>query len=127
MQSSVIGKIVTVTVDRPMGSYHPEHKDMYYPVNYGYIEGIIAPDGEEQDAYLSSANAVIDGSEKRYLKTLEMLLNDIENNTATITSTADFHLTNDGVSWKLDDSNTTIGNAIFGTLSSSPVNEETAK
>ena len=67
---------------------------------------------EEQDAYLSSANAVIDGSEKRYLKTLEMLLNDIENNTATITSTADFHLTNDGVSWKLDDSNTTIGNAI---------------
>ena len=82
---------------------------------------------EEQDAYLSSANAVIDGSEKRYLKTLEMLLNDIENNTATITSTADFHLTNDGVSWKLDDSNTTIGNAIFGTLSSSPVNEETAE
>ena len=52
MQSSVIGKIVTVTVDRPMGSYHPEHKDMYYPVNYGYIEGIIAPDGEEQDAYI---------------------------------------------------------------------------
>ena len=82
---------------------------------------------EEQDAYLSSANAVIDGSEKRYLKTLEMLLNDIENNTATITSTADFHLTNDGVSWKLDDSNTTIGNAIFGTLSNSPVSEETAE
>ena len=56
-----------------------------------------------------------------------MLLNDIENNTATITSTADFHLTNDGVSWKLDDSNTTIGNAIFGTLSNSPVSEETAE
>lgn len=70
---------------------------------------------------------MIDGSEKRYLKTLEMLLNDIENNTATITSTADFHLTNDGVSWKLDDSNTTIGNAIFGTLSNSPVSEETAE
>ena len=82
---------------------------------------------EEQDAYLSSADAVIDGSEKRYLKTLEMLLNDIKNNTATITSTADFHLTNDGVSWKLDDSNTTIGNAIFGTLSNSPVSEETAE
>ena len=25
---------------------------MYYPINYGYIEGIIAPDGEEQDAYI---------------------------------------------------------------------------
>ena len=53
-----------------------------------------------------------------------MLLKDIENNTATITSSAYFHLTNDGVSWKLDDSNTTIGNAIFGTLSSSPVSED---
>ena len=50
--SSVIGNTVKVTIDRPLGSYHPEHKDMYYPINYGYIEGIIAPDGEEQDAYL---------------------------------------------------------------------------
>ena len=48
----MIGDIVTVTVDRPLGSYHPEYKDMYYPVNYGYIEGIMAPDGEEQDAYI---------------------------------------------------------------------------
>ncbi len=47
-----IGETVTVTVDRPLGSYHPEHKDLYYPVNYGYIEGVIAPDGEEQDAYI---------------------------------------------------------------------------
>ena len=39
-----------------MGSYHPEHKDMYYPINYGYIEGIIAPDGEEQDAYILGVN-----------------------------------------------------------------------
>lgn len=48
----MIGDIVKVTVDRPLGSYHPEHKDMYYPVNYGYIQGLIAPDGEEQDAYI---------------------------------------------------------------------------
>lgn len=52
----MIGKIVKVTVDRPMGSYHPKHKDMYYPVNYGYIEGIMAPDGEEQDAYILGIN-----------------------------------------------------------------------
>lgn len=25
---------------------------MYYPVNYGYIQGLIAQDGEEQDAYI---------------------------------------------------------------------------
>ena len=48
----MIGNIVKVTVDRPLGSYHPKHKDIYYPINYGYIEGIIAPDGEEQDAYI---------------------------------------------------------------------------
>lgn len=48
----ILGTIVTVTVDRPLGSHHPEHPDMIYPVNYGYIEGIIAPDGEEQDAYI---------------------------------------------------------------------------
>lgn len=48
----MIGDIVKVKVDRPLGSYHPKHKDIYYPINYGYIEGIIAPDGEEQDAYI---------------------------------------------------------------------------
>ena len=51
-KNSILGQTVTVLMDRPMGTYHPEHKDMYYPVNYGYIEGIMAPDGEEQDAYL---------------------------------------------------------------------------
>lgn len=48
----MIGKIVSVTVDRPLGSCHPKYPDLFYPVNYGYIEGIIAPDGEEQDAYI---------------------------------------------------------------------------
>ena len=48
----MIGNIVKVVVDRPLGSYHPEHKDIYYPINYGYIEGVIAPDGEEQDVYI---------------------------------------------------------------------------
>ena len=48
----MIGKTVTVTVDRPLGSFHPNHPDLYYPINYGYIAGIMAPDGEEQDAYI---------------------------------------------------------------------------
>ena len=48
----MIGDTVTVTVDRPLGSYHPEHPDLYYPVNYGYIKGTMAPDGEEEDAYI---------------------------------------------------------------------------
>lgn len=52
MDNNIIGNIVTVTVDRPLGSYHPVHKKLYYPVNYGYVKGILAPDGEEQDAYI---------------------------------------------------------------------------
>lgn len=46
MKNSVIGKTVTVTVDRPLGSYHPEHRDMYYPINYGYVEEkwVVAPE-----------------------------------------------------------------------------------
>ncbi|MBQ7800717.1 MAG: inorganic pyrophosphatase [Oscillospiraceae bacterium] len=48
----MIGKTVTVTVDRPLGSYHPRHPDIYYPINYGFVEGILAPDGEEQDVYI---------------------------------------------------------------------------
>ena len=31
---------------------HPKHASLYYPINYGYISGIIAPDGDEQDAYI---------------------------------------------------------------------------
>lgn len=48
----MIGHMVTVVVDRPLGSRHPRHRDILYPVNYGYIPGIMAPDGEEQDAYI---------------------------------------------------------------------------
>jgi len=52
----MLGKIVKVRVDRPLGTYHPKHKDIYYPINYGYVEGIMAPDGEEQDAYILGIN-----------------------------------------------------------------------
>lgn len=48
----LLGKSVTVIVDRPLGTTHPNHKDFIYPINYGYIENIIAGDGEEQDAYI---------------------------------------------------------------------------
>ena len=52
MRFAMLGKIVKVIVDRPLGTYHPEHKDIYYSLNYGYVEGIIAADGEEQDVFV---------------------------------------------------------------------------
>ena len=44
-----LGKTVHVVVDRPMGY---QHGDIRYPINYGYIPGLIAGDGEEQDVYI---------------------------------------------------------------------------
>ena len=48
----MIGKIVKVVVDRPLGTYHPKYKNIFYSVNYGYIPDVVAPDGEQQDVYI---------------------------------------------------------------------------
>lgn len=47
-----LGKRLTIMVDRPAGSTHPDHPDIRYPINYGYVPGILSPDGEEMDAYV---------------------------------------------------------------------------
>lgn len=54
--SSVLGKKITVTVDRPLGSTHPKFSDIIYPVNYGFVKDILAGDGQEQDVYLLGVN-----------------------------------------------------------------------
>jgi len=51
---------ITVKIDRPLGSAHPEHPDMIYPVNYGYIPESLAPDGEEQDVYVLGVKEPVD-------------------------------------------------------------------
>lgn len=49
--TSFLGQTVTIVIDRPSGSRHPAH-GFTYPINYGYVPGAPAPDGEELDAYL---------------------------------------------------------------------------
>lgn len=44
--------LVEVIVDRPLGTKHPNHPDIVYELNYGYVPGILGGDGEEQDAYI---------------------------------------------------------------------------
>ncbi len=73
----MIGDIVTVTVDRPLGSYHPKHKDMYYPINYGYVAGIMAPDGEEQDAYLLGVDKAVESFTGKIIAVIHRL-DDVE-------------------------------------------------
>jgi inorganic pyrophosphatase len=49
-----LGKSVTVIFDRPLGSKHPRW-DFLYEANYGYVPNILAPDGENLDAYFLGA------------------------------------------------------------------------
>ena len=51
MNKKYIGQIVTVKMDRPLGTIHPKH-GFIYEVNYGYIPGTISGDGEELDCYV---------------------------------------------------------------------------
>ena len=45
-----LGNEVEVVMDRPLGSKHPKH-GFIYEANYGFIDGVKAPDGEDLDAY----------------------------------------------------------------------------
>ena len=51
MEAAILGKTITVTIDRPLGSKHPEW-GWIYPVNYGYVAGVVGGDGEDLDAYV---------------------------------------------------------------------------
>lgn len=48
---SYLKKEVNVKIDRKLGTAHPCH-GLIYPINYGFIPGTKAADGEEIDAYL---------------------------------------------------------------------------
>lgn len=58
--SDVIGKTVQCKIDRPVFAFHPEHKDIIYPLNYGYIKDVTANDGEFQDAYIFGTDKPLD-------------------------------------------------------------------
>lgn len=45
-----LGQEVELVIDRPLGSKHPKHGFMY-EANYGFVEGVTSPDGEDLDAY----------------------------------------------------------------------------
>lgn len=48
-----LGKIVTIEIDRPIGHvHHKGEKTLIYPINYGYIPGVLGGDGEELDVFL---------------------------------------------------------------------------
>lgn len=57
--SNIIGTYVSGKIDRPIGSFHPNYPELIYPINYGYIDGVLSKDGEYQDAYILGTNEKI--------------------------------------------------------------------
>ena len=48
-----LGQTVTIDIDRPIGYiHHKGEKTLVYPINYGYIPGVLGGDGEELDVFL---------------------------------------------------------------------------
>ncbi len=74
---NIIGKTVKGIVDRPIGSNHPGHSETVYPINYGYVEGIIAGDGENQDVYVLGTDEPIESFEGKVIAIYHRL-NDTE-------------------------------------------------
>ena len=72
-----IGTTVKGIIDRPLGSTHPSHSDLIYPVNYGYIPDILAGDGEGQDVYVLGTNLPLTSFEGKVIAIYHRF-NDVE-------------------------------------------------
>lgn len=44
-----------LVIDRPKGSAHPRFPHWIYPLDYGYLEGTAAMDGERVDVWVGTA------------------------------------------------------------------------
>jgi len=75
--ADIIGREFTVIMDRPIGTRHPKHDNIVYPINYGYIDGIMGGDGEEQDCYLLGVDEPLDSCKVRIIAVIHRL-NDVE-------------------------------------------------
>ena len=73
----MIGSTVIVIIDRPIGSCHPVYPTLRYPVNYGYIENVMAEDGEEQDAYVLGVDTPLEKFEGEVIAVIHRS-NDVE-------------------------------------------------
>lgn len=73
----ILGSFVRGKIDRPIGSTHPAHSLIQYPVNYGYVDGVMAADKEEQDIYLLGVDQPVSSFEGSVIAVIHRL-DDIE-------------------------------------------------
>ena len=80
-----------VYIDRPIGSRHPKHKDIIYPVNYGYIKEIKAADDEYQDAYVLGVDEPVTNCVGKIYALIERE-NDIEDKLIVVTDNKEYSI-----------------------------------
>ena len=58
---SYLGKTVDIEIDRPIGYvHHKGEKTLVYPINYGYIPGVLGGDDEELDVFLLGVDTPVE-------------------------------------------------------------------
>ena len=58
---SYLGMQIDGEIDRPIGYVHTKgDKTLIYPINYGYIPGVLGGDGEEMDVYLLGVDTPVE-------------------------------------------------------------------
>lgn len=70
-----IGKNITIKIDRQLGEKHPKW-GFIYPVNYGYVPGVISGDGEDLDAYLLGVFKPVDEFKGRVIAVIHRINDD---------------------------------------------------
>ena len=56
-----LGQTVRIGIDRPIGYVHHKEKyDLVYPINYGYIPGVLGGDDEELDVFLLGVDTPVE-------------------------------------------------------------------
>lgn len=58
--TTYLGRTVAVEIDRPLGSRHPQHHSLIYPVNYGELPGTVSGDDHPIDAYVLGPTTPVD-------------------------------------------------------------------
>lgn len=45
-----------ITIERASGTFHPDHPDIVYPIDYGFVNGTDTVDGAEMDVFKGTAD-----------------------------------------------------------------------
>ncbi len=90
---------VHVTVDRPLGTHHPKFKDTVYTLNYGFIDGVIGGDGDEQDVYIYGVDEPVD---EFYGELIAVIYRDNDNETKWVAAPRGTHPTIEDIRHAVD-------------------------